>query len=557
MDLQAEELALGVWPRRLLYVPTLTSYNWTAGNTYNGFREPKYNALTYTWGRYRLDKGPDPINIQGCNWDIPRIDTHHFTAEEFKTAVQTAGTHQNTEEPEPCEFLWLDVACIDQRDSEPRSAAEIGRQGVIFRNASHVLVWLTSFKEAELKDLLALVALGVPGENAQDPPSSQQLQAMTTILSDPWFSSLWTLQEAFLRQGNIRIMTHDAHLIPFEPGEMLRSWAQRVKGKTYAEIGFLCAVGARWYDECQELLSSDNAHDRQEYEGFLKTIIKRGTYHLYINNELAMYEAAQSRTSSRPEDRIYGIQQIFGFRVGKSAVDAPPGKSYAVGELENLLGEQLLLHYPIASQFHTFNKHVEEDRRWRLGVESKMIVSLWGIIFQQETLVDPSLICKFWIDHSSAGRKAVWWKGITTSLFEIKQMWDTLIRLHKRPNDPAVCIADAREHGQLTVLLDRVNESSEIIGAQDDSMATVVERLLKKYPPERLKVLLLGPTPLGDYNTLAGLVLVHSYEERWTRLGLCHWIIPYRYGVVGKDDGYLRGQGEKWQNMQGIFGYLG
>jgi hypothetical protein len=36
------------------------------------------------------------------------------------------------------EFVWLDVACIDQRANELRSAAEIGRQAAIFNGAIQV-----------------------------------------------------------------------------------------------------------------------------------------------------------------------------------------------------------------------------------------------------------------------------------------------------------------------------------------------------------------------------------------------------------------------------------
>ncbi|KAL4908407.1 hypothetical protein BDW74DRAFT_175089 [Aspergillus multicolor] len=59
-----------IWPRRLLHVSTMTSHKWQPGSRYNGQREPRYNAISYTWGRWRLDDGiaekPDetPIEIR-------------------------------------------------------------------------------------------------------------------------------------------------------------------------------------------------------------------------------------------------------------------------------------------------------------------------------------------------------------------------------------------------------------------------------------------------------------------------------------------------------------
>jgi len=100
VDLEAEERALGNWPRRLLHIPTLTSYAWQPGNIYGEVQEPKYNAITYTWGRWRLFEGQMPhvqavpISIDGDAWAILRVDPKHFTAEEFQNVICAAATLQ-------------------------------------------------------------------------------------------------------------------------------------------------------------------------------------------------------------------------------------------------------------------------------------------------------------------------------------------------------------------------------------------------------------------------------------------------------------------------------
>lgn len=49
----------GPWPRRLFHVPTMTSLKWQPGNVYGCQKEPSYHALSYTWGRWHLQKPQD------------------------------------------------------------------------------------------------------------------------------------------------------------------------------------------------------------------------------------------------------------------------------------------------------------------------------------------------------------------------------------------------------------------------------------------------------------------------------------------------------------------
>lgn len=141
------------WPRRLLHLPTWTSYEWEPGHIYGGHREPRYSAISYTWGRFRLDSRSKSkalrriqgIPISNCPWKIPPIDPERFTCEEFRTALRrTAGATASDTAP-AAEFVWLDVACIDQRPGSENGQLEIGRQAVIFRSAQIVTIWLTDF----------------------------------------------------------------------------------------------------------------------------------------------------------------------------------------------------------------------------------------------------------------------------------------------------------------------------------------------------------------------------------------------------------------------------
>lgn len=120
---------------------------------------PPYNSLSYTWGRFALkeDEQPDvkslPIKFQGRrSWRIPRIDPTHFTVTEFRAAIQLA-VDMNEWEEKDVEFLWLDVACIDQEHAKTK-LAEINRQAIIFQNAHTSSVWMNHVSEDTLSRVM-------------------------------------------------------------------------------------------------------------------------------------------------------------------------------------------------------------------------------------------------------------------------------------------------------------------------------------------------------------------------------------------------------------------
>ncbi|KUI55248.1 hypothetical protein VP1G_02644 [Cytospora mali] len=220
----SDESLLGGWPRRLLHVDrerdVFTSYEWEPGNIYGGHKEPKYNVISYTWGRYTLQDGTRPevkgIDIGGVTWAIPRIDPDkHFSVADFRAAIKTAcATHENSSLKD-VQFVWLDVACIDQ-EKYGLKMLEVGRQAVIFQHAESSFIWLASSLGQDLQ--LVISELWDASNNAPAPDMAanarhvvlmekwlenwleRSLQSVEYILErEPWFTSLWTLQEAYLR----------------------------------------------------------------------------------------------------------------------------------------------------------------------------------------------------------------------------------------------------------------------------------------------------------------------------------------------------------------------
>lgn len=161
---------IGSWPRRLLHVPTMTSMTWQPGNTYGDYPSPRYNALSYTWGRFRLDKEgrqrPEDsgyvrgLRIDGVEWTVPPIQPEHFTDIEFRNVLDRVS---QSVQCDPVEFVWVDIACIDQRMGSEEGGLEVGRQAAIFHGAQQVFIWLTKSLAEDVQKTWASIILGISG----------------------------------------------------------------------------------------------------------------------------------------------------------------------------------------------------------------------------------------------------------------------------------------------------------------------------------------------------------------------------------------------------------
>ena len=168
-SLEEKDAALGNWLRRLLHVPSLTTYEWQPGKLYGGVAAPPYRAISYTWGRWRLSESEkcdvQAMLIDGVSWPIPRVDLSKFTPEQLRNLLERARSsiprYMTKRNYRAVDFVWLDIAGIghpfDDRSCntelfQQRSAAEIGRQAKIFEDAQAVFVW---FKTLTCQNLQA------------------------------------------------------------------------------------------------------------------------------------------------------------------------------------------------------------------------------------------------------------------------------------------------------------------------------------------------------------------------------------------------------------------
>ncbi|KAK6209387.1 hypothetical protein LQW54_006376 [Pestalotiopsis sp. IQ-011] len=364
----------------------MTSHEWRRGNRYGNHIAPKYNAITYTWGRWRLQEDEQPsvraIDIKGTPWKIPRVDPQRFTARELETVIRKAAEGFSTlsnfrEKVLPSvQFVWLDVACIDQRPNSADSAAEIGRQALIFDGAAKVVAWLNTLSSRDLNATLLDLDTVVDqiAQHAQSRNSSNGSQYRTLfrkfhdklsfLLADPWFSSLWTLQEAYLRYDAL-LMSREGIIARDPQGRAQPASGVPLHAELFTITGFSEQVAS-------EVVERSNP-PADLYDTVSRLLTKSGLQALSQCNALGVYTAAGHRQFSQQQDSIYGIQQIFGARVGRSAAHSDPAKTWTLQDLQMQLGLHLLKKHPVLSQLHVFTAPAPIGSAWLVSSTSSMI----------------------------------------------------------------------------------------------------------------------------------------------------------------------------------------
>lgn len=573
VDLEAEEAALDGWPRRLLHVPTMTSYEWQPGNIYGAATAPRFAAITYTWGRWRLEAGDRPdvqaITVNGVPWEIPRVNPDHFGSYDLHNALvkSQARVHppliDADEMGEAVEFVWLDVACIDQRDNDPRSAAEIGRQADIFSGADHVIVWLSTLDASRIETALMtlerseLFLTASYDEDEDGPPVTELLcqiyESLQVLFSDPWFSSLWTLQEAFLRDDAI-IMSRDAQFarVPSPEGSNVFHHAP------ISYLDQLCRMLAR-RDITERLLPDP-------YSQIVELLRASGMLAIDSRSELDVYTATGSRTCSKDEDRIYGIQQIFGFRLGVSSRDSALGSHYNRRDLELQFDESLLMQYPVLSQMHVFARPAPAGYAWLVSTSSLVPsqVRLFGM--QSDFANTRESLCKLSVRRVESKT----WGYFEGQVCEFSEFLEAC-HLYERGNDhPKGCYHETFHNLHMynsACLKDSPEYSDQgYVDVPPERQRPLAAWLAQKFKSDGLKILVLGShATIGTHEMhsetkVIGLLLLTMHGKsgiNYHRFGLCSWYLTHRiYGIASSrsEPDFLRGKGHMWIETKGLFG---
>jgi hypothetical protein len=189
--------------------------------------EPKYEALSYTWGDEMpqeairvMTSSPPQVTITVAN-AAEETDGHT----ELKMRLNLANAIRHLRLPDRRRTLWIDAVCINQSDDKEKSA-QVKRIGQIYSLASAVIVWLGHEEDNTVRGLETLSAFGNEVEYTIDYFCFRSPQAThpdwfkkTTVLPfdvdawigvvdflrRAWFQRLWVWQEIQLGNRN-RIM---------------------------------------------------------------------------------------------------------------------------------------------------------------------------------------------------------------------------------------------------------------------------------------------------------------------------------------------------------------
>ncbi|KAF2246492.1 hypothetical protein BU26DRAFT_47158 [Trematosphaeria pertusa] len=511
----------GSWPRRLLHVPTMTSLERQEDNVYGDAKEPRYGILTYTWGRYP-GTNETRIGISGTTWSIPVVSATHFSAASLERVIKRIG--------EDVDFAWVDIACIDQED-EAIKMDEVRNQVAIFANAHRVYVWLSRITTESLRGILNDIFLCETHLQSQDEQAlgksvlkalSDLNEYLSILLKDPWFSSLWTLQEGTLRSDAL-ILSREGYPIPLLHEPSLNVY-----------YGFL--LNAFWHLTSASgwILMYGTPEVGPMADTVLNQIRLAGYDHApFARNPNIQYGAARRRETTRPLDRIYGIMAIYGVRVGAKA-----NTEYTFEGLEQEFAATLNNRSPRLGQMFIHTAKPAPGCTWKITQRCRVTDELGTFKSSGQdscTISASSSIgsayngptCQL---HSLLG---IWHARMAPSPGENDRFYWCQIRL-----DDYVC----DDYPNLPRIHDVPFDMSM---EARDRFLPLGSALLKVFGDDSIIILKLGEQPVeNSFMAAIGLVLlrIDGAGPGYQRLGICQWALGRPNGV----------QDPKWEHQCGI-----
>lgn len=582
---------LGRWPRRLLHVKTMTSCPWETGNSYRGVREPLYNVITYSWGRFayfdKTERGysnASYLALNGITWqdDMPRMKSQ-FDARQLEKIIQIAANSSDTpgDNIGRVEFIWLDIACINQSkiggERVDEYFSEIGRQANIFRNANCVFAWLHSFSSGQLSkyvldldDLVDRMTTEQYGTGSTEIGRKGWAIEIRTFLAeltqDHWFTSLWTLQEAFL-SSEARILCADG-------------WTSE---SAFVRLGHI----SLWWNIIYGIVDRSHSLDHVELHGLKQEITAKLGFleatrgqniqaHLRDQpgrgNSLFLLTASHYRTvrAENINDNIYGIMQVYDLKLGKSSPRHKDGTEYSLDDLEDQLGAGILAKFPIASQLVVQSGNCPSGKAWRVNPDMTVppvALTYWKKMVSRSIDVLVSSPSARLVAERNPSTGALWVRfyGYTSLLDSLMQHGSTAVGIAKVHSFPLMQV-EFDESWLSKFFSER--------GQQEPQSNIGLLTWLHETHYHRLPILLLlGRTCLPpkyvdpeEFETLdwgISLILVRASRSSnsYVRVGFIIWklswlrVFEQRYGVILPHacKEYLDGHGCDWQVEEGFF----
>ena len=531
------------WPCRLLHIPTMTSRERAAGNTYGPDKEPKYAILSYTWGRFEIPEGPR-LAVDGIDWKIPAVNEAHFTVEDLQQVLRQIRLDH--------EYVWIDVACIDQR-REKVKMKEIGRQASIFKLAGQAYVWLNRFEPAVIQqhtqELMRCTHAFASGSMSALQAAREIDESLCQILQDFWFSSLWTLQESVLQRHALILNKRGAFLTTQGP------WTgESTKGKNsntqLMDISGAIIVAKVAIDKAMRMEGSTSPHIAR-LQALRAVIDESGIDFTFCPNPNIAYSAARFRKTTRPEDRIYGIMQVYGYKLGNSATSVRRTRNFDLEELELQFLKTLTTQSTIVSQSFRHLRVPPPGQSWCITNHIDVPQHLHRIIVHEQftTLECRISVCK---------RNEAYFNGLGCALGDLLGLWktraqeimaffDAFLSMNAPSESKQCVILDSNEEFETTDMssewppdtavfdggTDLIIEHRmpELIQASDRQQY-FGESIISRYRHMRPSVLYLGSIKHIERMEVA-LIVIHvgssrrflgaKMQDTWRRIGILFW----------------------------------
>lgn len=397
------------WPLRLLHIPSMTSLERRQGNFYGEVQEPGYSIVSYTWGRFQVPEGPR-IDIKGIDWTVPTISEDHFTTEDLIRLLEHARLFND--------YIWIDIACIDQKRYKIKMA-EIGRQASIFLRARRAYIWLNKFEPQHICDymqtLFCYACQLADGEINAFTATEKMFNNVSVLLQDPWFSSLWTLQESVLQKQAIVLNKRG------EPVTTNGPWNGADNYTRLFDISVAFSYVRNILDrtiEAEKVIQDSQTLSQpfEKLQEFLGVIEKSGVGYGLCPNPNILYAAAAFRTTMNSVDRIYAIMQVYGYVLGDSAKSRWRRSSLENLELEFL--RTLNTHSMVIGQAFLHLKSPEVGESWCINKFIRIPERLYMIFLHDQFT---SSGCKIVIRH----KNAAFFQGQGCSMRELLRVWDS------------------------------------------------------------------------------------------------------------------------------------
>lgn len=465
-----------------------------------------------------IKEGGPALAVNGITWKVPAVLDSHFSVPELTHIVNRVGTGVS--------YVWIDVACIDQETRQVKMD-EVGKQAAIFDKADCAHVWLSQIHTMDLARYmvqLEAAARGVERLGCMGPPCIQNtewldstIELFQNILADPWFSSLWTLQEAWLRK--------DAFLLSRE--------GESVSSNTRDEITVfdLAGYSSTVYREIMNYTltaTHPELYDAERAQFLLNLIRESGLPSLNSSNAVVLYSIARFRRTRHPLDRVYGIMQIYGLRLGESA---QPGNSFTLDELEDQLAVALNAKSPLYAQLLVHTEPSQPGKCWRVNPFSEAPTLADRIVKANDQ-------CQ--IRLSDLGRGV--FQGRACNFGDaVVTMWRKASG--NRPVEEILLDASelADQHFPLSSRL--------LSGNMDERQHLTAEKLVRLLG-DRMIIALLGTGMQHRQGRMmavsVGLILVchcQSDEVYWQRIGICAWESAAEHGCE-----------DMWFDFEGVLG---